>query len=91
MRQQKEVRAKTLALATETLSLTESFLSNIGSGAHALVAETDGKVVGMILLHLFKSPRQRHIASLGMMVRTEYQGKGIWKKLMENILDLADN
>lgn len=91
MRRQKEVRAKTSALATETLSLTESFLSNIESDAHVLVAETEEKVVGMISLHLFKNPRQRHIASLGMMVRTEYQGKGIGKKLMEDILDLADN
>lgn len=26
-----------------------------------------------------------------MMVRTEYQGQGSGKKLLENILDLADN
>jgi putative acetyltransferase len=55
------------------------------------VAETDEKVVGMIGLHIYKSARQRHIASLGMTVRTEYQGKGVGKELMENILDLADN
>jgi len=28
---------------------------------------------------------------MGMMVKAEYQGQGIGKKLLENILDLADN
>ncbi len=91
MSRQTEGRANTLALNTETLLVTEAFLRNIGNDDHILVAETDGKVIGMIGLHLFKRARQRHMASLGMMVRTEYQGKGIGKKLMENILDLADN
>jgi L-phenylalanine/L-methionine N-acetyltransferase len=91
MRRQVEVRVTTLALATETILYTETFLRNLGIDDHILVAETDGKVVGMIGLHLFKNPRQRHLASLGMTVRKEYQGKGIGKELMENILDLADN
>ncbi len=91
MRRQEDVRANTLALATETIAFTESFLRNMGSDDHVLVAEFDGKVVGMVGIHLLKSVRQRHTACLGMMVRTEYQGQGIGKKLLENILDLADN
>jgi putative acetyltransferase len=63
----------------------------MGTDDHILIAETERKVVGMIGLHIFKSARQRHIASLGMTIMREYQGKGIGKKLMENILDLADN
>ncbi len=91
MRRQIEVRNNTLSLATETILFTEAFLRSMGVDDHVLVAETDGKVIGMIGLHVFKNARQRHIASLGMMVRTEYQGDGIGKKLMESILDLADN
>lgn len=91
MRRQEDVRANTLALATETIAFTESFLRNMGSDDHILVAESDGKVVGMVGIHLLKSARQRHTACLGMMVRAEYQGQGIGKKLLENILDLADN
>ncbi|MCU7497541.1 MAG: GNAT family N-acetyltransferase, partial [Ignavibacteria bacterium] len=91
MRRQIEVRNNTLSLATETILFTGAFLRSMGIDDHMLVAETDGKVIGMIGLHVFKNARQRHIASLGMMVRTEYQGKGIGKKLMESILDLADN
>lgn len=91
MRRQEDVRANTLALATETIAFTENFLRNMGSDDHILVVEFDGKVVGMAGIHLLKSARQRHSAFLGMMVRTEYQGQGIGKKLLENILDLADN
>lgn len=81
----------TLALVTETIAFTENFLRNMGSDDHVLVAEFDGKVVGMVGIHLLKSTRQRHTACLGMMVRTEYQRRGIGKKLLEDILDLADN
>ncbi|HII01901.1 TPA: GNAT family N-acetyltransferase [Methanosarcinaceae archaeon] len=91
MRRQEGIRDKTLALATETLAFTEAFIRNFGTDDHVLVAEKDGKVVGMIGIHLLKSARQRHTAALGMMVRAEFQGQGIGKKLMENILDLADN
>lgn len=91
MRRQEDVRANTLALATETISFTEGFLKSLGNDDYVLVAELDGKVVGMVGVHPFKSARQRHTACLGMMVRTEYQGQGIGKKLLENILDLADN
>ena len=91
MRRQEDVRANTLALATETIAFTEAFLKNMGSDDHIIVAELEGRVVGMVGIHLLKSARQRHTACLGMMVRTEYQGQGIGKKLLENVLDLADN
>ena len=64
MRRQKEVRANTLALATETIALTEVFLRNMGSDDHVLVAELKGKVVGMAGIHLLKNTRQRHSAFL---------------------------
>jgi putative acetyltransferase len=91
MRRQKDIRANTLALVTETITFTEGFLKSIRRDDHVLVAGLDGKVVGMVCVHIFKSARQRHVACLSMMVRAEYQGQGIGKKLLENILDLVDN
>lgn len=91
MRRQKEIRSNTLALFTETIASTERFLSNMGNDDHILVVELEGRDIGMIGIHLLKSAEQRHSALLGMMVRTEYEGQGIGKKLLENILDLADN
>lgn len=40
--------ANTLALVTETIAFNENFLRNMGSDDHVLVAEFDGKVVGMV-------------------------------------------
>ena len=66
-----------------------------GESDHVLVAE--GKVnncpiiLGMAGLHGNKNPRQRHSATIGIMVHTAYQGKGIGKKLMDKLIDLADN
>lgn len=58
---------------------------------HKLVAEVDGKVVGMIGLHGVVQGRQRHAAGLGMSIHDDYQGRGLGKQLMNAILDLADN
>jgi len=91
MRRQKEVRANILALTTETIEFTEGLLKSMGYDDHVLVAELEGKVVRMVGIRLLKSIRQKHSAFFGIMVRAEYQGQGIGKILMQNILDLADN
>ncbi|WP_432663900.1 GNAT family N-acetyltransferase [Wukongibacter baidiensis] len=91
MRVQDGVRENTLGIITETVMKSENFLKNIDSDTHMLVAEADGKVVGIVGLNIMKNPRMRHSASLGISVRKEYQGQGIGRKLMEKILDVADN
>jgi len=57
----------------------------MGRDNRVLVAELDGKVVGIAGFHLFKSARQRHDS------KSRIQGPGIGKKLLEKILDPADN
>ncbi|WP_432408595.1 GNAT family N-acetyltransferase [Wukongibacter sp. M2B1] len=91
MRVQDGVRENTLGIVTETVMKSENFLKSIGDDAHMLVAEAEGRVVGIVSLHVMKNPRMRHSALLGINVRREYQGKGIGRKLMEKILDVADN
>lgn len=91
MRVQDGVRENTLGIVTETVMKSENFLKSIGDDAHMLVAEAEGRVVGIVSLHVMKNPRIRHSALLGINVRREYQGKGIGRKLMEKILDVADN
>lgn len=91
MRIQDGVRENTLALITETVMKSENFLKNLDADSHLLVAEAQGKVVGVVGLNVMKNPRMRHSASLGISVRKEYQRQGIGRKLMEKILDLADN
>ena len=61
-------------------------------GLISLVACVDDEVVGS--LGLETSParwRMRHVGSIGMAVRDDWQGKGVGTALMEAALDLADN
>ncbi|KPU42752.1 spermidine N(1)-acetyltransferase [Oxobacter pfennigii] len=95
MRTMDGVRENILALFTERVTSTRSFLENLSQNEHSLVAEIDEgqnkKVVGMIGLHVNGSPRMRHSAGIGIMVHTNYQGKGIGKALFEKVIGLADN
>jgi len=57
---------------------------------YSLVAEVDGKVVGMAGLFWRDRARVRHVGDLGMFVHDAYQGRGIGKKLMAALVDAAD-
>jgi putative acetyltransferase len=60
-------------------------------GFYSLVACANGEVIGQIGLHTFPNrPRRRHVGQLGMMVRDDWQGKGVGAALMRAALDLAD-
>ena len=61
-------------------------------GSYSLVACVEDEVVGEISLHTSPTRwRMRHVGSIGMAVRDDWQGKGIGTALMEAALDLADN
>jgi putative acetyltransferase len=57
---------------------------------YSLVACVDGEVVGSLGLEARTRPRLRHVGTLGMAVRDDWQGKG-GTALMRAALDLADN
>ncbi|APQ75372.1 GNAT family N-acetyltransferase [Clostridium botulinum] len=88
------VRENILGRISERLEQSKEFIQSLGSNDHLLVAEIkeedEKKVVGVIGLNINSNPRTKHTASLGMMVHKAYQGNGIGKKLMSEILDLAD-
>jgi L-phenylalanine/L-methionine N-acetyltransferase len=60
-------------------------------GLYRYVAETGGRVVGMIALHQSQNPRLVHSAGLGMMVHPGFWGVGVGSALMRQMIDLADN
>ena len=56
------------------------------------MACVEGEVVGSLSLHTSSTRwRMRHVGSIGMAVRDDWQGKGIGTALMEAALDIADN
>ncbi|HYF94174.1 MAG TPA: GNAT family N-acetyltransferase [Symbiobacteriaceae bacterium] len=81
----------TLQLPAQSVSdWRQRLQSNDPATRYQLVAEIDGKVVGLAGLHWSNRMRTRHVADLGMFVHDAYQGQGVGKALMENLLDAAD-
>lgn len=80
----------TTALPSRRVEDTRAFLRSFGADDHVLVAEVQGQVVGMAGLHV-REGKQRHSATVGMMVHDAHQGRGIGGVLLDALLDLADS
>lgn len=67
-------------------------LENPPLGVHRLVAvdNDEQKVVGMISLQIY-SGRRAHVGQLGMMIHDDYQNQGIGSKLLEAVIELAED
>ena len=82
----------TLQLPFPSAEVWRQHLSEPQEGMFSLVACIDGEVVGEISLHTTPTRwRMRHVASIGMAVRDDWQGKGVGTALLQAVLDLADN
>ena len=83
----------TLQLPFPSLELSRKRLAEPDPNGVALVIEADGEVIGNAGLFpaLPGNIRRRHAMTLGMAVRDDWQGKGAGTKLMNALVDLADN
>lgn len=81
----------TLQLPNPSLELWTKRLANIPDNVYSYVAEIDGEIVGNVGFMVETSPRRRHVATFGIGVKDEMQGKGIGSALIKTVLDLADN
>jgi putative acetyltransferase len=84
------VTRNTLQTPYRSVESVREQLTNSSPNDYHLVAEVDGEVVGSVGLHVAARPRINPSASLGMMVRDDYQGKGIGTALMQAAIELAD-
>jgi putative acetyltransferase len=84
------VVAGTLQLPYPSIEQTREQFTRFSAGSIQLVAEVDGRVVGILGLHPEENARRRHAAMLGMAVHDNFQGKGIGSLLVASALDLAD-
>ena len=84
--------AGTLQLPLPSAEAWRKRLAEVPEGLFSLVACVEGEVVGSLGLETSPTrPRMRHVGSIGMAVRDDWQGKGVGTALMEAALDLADN
>ena len=85
-----------LSIPSERVQKSENSISNLDVNSHqfvAVVKDKDGieKVIGCAGLSVYASPRLRHSAGIGIMVHKDFQRMGAGQKLMEAMLDMADN
>lgn len=60
-------------------------------GRRHLVASLDDKVVGHLALDVMENPRRSHVATFGISVSAEVQGRGAGSALMREMINLCDN
>ena len=70
---------------------TKEWIEEKKAGRHRLVAEVDGRAVGMVGLTHYQRARLKHAGRLGMYVHPDYWGQGIGSSLLAAALDIADN
>jgi putative acetyltransferase len=84
--------AGTLQMPLPSLEAWRERLAEPPEGLYSLVACVEDEVVGSLGLHTTPTRwRMRHVGSIGMAVRDDWQGRGVGTELMEAALDLADN
>ena len=96
IRRMRGVMENLLSIPSERIKKSEDYITNSDADTHQFVAvakDGDGneKVIGCAGLQVYANPRLRHSGVVAIMVHKDYQGKGAGQKLMEALLDVADN
>jgi putative acetyltransferase len=86
IRRQPEVQRFTFAMPAER---PIDYIAKLGPDDHVLVAEADGRVVGMAGLHV-QSNKARHAARMGLAVHDAFARRGIGRALTVALLEIAD-
>jgi putative acetyltransferase len=86
------VVAGTLQMPDMAVASRVEHMQKIEPGTCRLVAEAGGRIVGSAGLYMTgNSMRRSHARMLGIGIAAEWQGKGLGRRLMERLLDWADN
>ena len=80
----------TLQLPHPSLEMWQERL-NVKPGQRRLVACIDEKIVGDLSLQVEASPRRSHVATFGISVAADAQGRGVGNALMREMINLCDN
>jgi putative acetyltransferase len=96
LRRMEGVFENILGIPSERVKRNEDYIINMDENTHNFVAVTtddnvDEIIVGNAGLGVISNPRTRHSAGIGMMVHKDSQGIGGGTKLLQSLLDIADN
>lgn len=85
-----------LGIPSERAKRNEDWIATMGSNNHNFVATVTAEsnqdlIIGNASLSVYDNPRKRHSAGIGMMVHKDYQGMGVGSRLLQALLDVADN
>jgi putative acetyltransferase len=83
--------AGTLQSPYPSLDSWRKRIADLSTDDYFLVASIAGEVVGNLMLHQpSRSPRRRHVGTIGMAVRDDRHGHGVGTALMHAAIGLAD-
>jgi len=82
----------TLQLPDMPVASRLEFIQKVDPQSCLLVAVAQGQIVGAAGLHLtHRSARRAHARALGICIAREWQGRGVGRRLINRLLDWADN
>ncbi|MCX9155840.1 GNAT family N-acetyltransferase [Niveibacterium sp. 24ML] len=88
---QPAAQANTLQLPYPSAAMWTARLTENAPDLHQLVAEVDGLLVACASLRRNSEPRRAHAGEIGIGVDAAWQGRGVGRKLLAALIDLADN
>ena len=90
LRRQPSVMHYTLGLPSERRASNQSFIKGLTENDHVIVAEYDGRVIGVGSLEVLGG-RLHYYGTAAMAVHDELQNQGIGSRLLDHLIDIADN
>jgi putative acetyltransferase len=84
------VQACTLQLPYPSLELWQNRLLTPNQNFHSLVACEGDTVLGQLGVHIFESPRRRHVANVGLGVSEVARRKGVGSLLLDAAIELCE-
>ena len=82
--------AATLQLPFPSAEQWDKRLSSLADGSFSLVACRGDEVVGQLTVHIRDNPRRRHVATIGMGVKTSARRQGIGSTLVAAAIELTE-
>lgn len=70
--------------------LWEARMGQSHAGAISLVAVSGEEVLGQLGLHIEQNPRRKHVAHIGMAVKTNARRQGVADALMRAAIEIAE-